>query len=54
MISNEDGETVVLEAAHPPWVGTLEEDYSYSRENDYRSNPPLEARTAPLWQALGY
>ena len=54
LIGQEDGKTVVLEAAHPAWVGTLQQDYGFSRENDRRSDPPLEARTAPLWRALGY
>ncbi|MGK7893066.1 MAG: hypothetical protein AB4372_05365 [Xenococcus sp. (in: cyanobacteria)] len=54
LIGQEDGKTVVLQAAQPAWVGTLQQDYGFSRENDRRSDPPLEARTAPLWQALGY
>lgn len=54
LIVEENGKKMVLEASHPAWVGTLEEDYSYNRANDYRSDPPLEARTAPLWRALGY
>ena len=53
LIVEEDGKKVVLEEAHPAWVGTLQQDYGFSKENDYRSNPPLEARTAPLWQSLG-
>lgn len=54
LIVEEDGKPVVLEAAHPAWVGTLEEDYDFIKENDSRIDPPLEARTAPLWRALGY
>ena len=54
LIVEEDGKRVVLESAHPAWVGTLEQDYSFSKENDSRSDPPLQERTAPLWRALGY
>ena len=54
LLVEENGKTVVLEAAHPAWVGKLQEDSGFSIENDQRSDPPLEARTAPLWQALGY
>ena len=54
LIGQEDGKTVVLQASEPAWVGTLQQDYEFSIEKDRRSDPPLEARTAPLWQALGY
>ena len=54
LIVEEGGKKEVLESAHPAWVGTLQEDYGFSKDNDYRSNPSLEARTAPLWRQLGY
>ena len=54
LIVDEDGRTEVLEAAHPAWVGTLEQDYEFSIDNDARLDPPLQARTAPLWRQLGY
>ncbi len=54
LIGERDGKKVVLDFAHPPWIETLLEDYGFSIDNDYRSDPPLEVRTAPLWQQLGY
>ena len=54
LIVEENGNKVVLESAYPAWVGTLEQDYNFSKENDFRSDPPLQERTAPLWKALGY
>ena len=54
LIGEENGRKVVIEFVGPPWVETLMNDYGFSIEKDYRSDPPLEARTAPLWQQLGY
>ena len=51
---NDDGRKIVIEFVGPAWVETLMNDYGFSIEKDFRSDPPLEARTAPLWQQLGY
>ncbi len=51
---NRDGRKIAIEFVGPPWVETLMNDYGFSIEKDFRSDPPLEARTAPLWQHLGY
>ena len=51
---NRDGRKIVIEFVGPAWVETLMNDYGFSIEKDFRSDPPLEARTAPLWQQLGY
>ncbi len=53
LIVNKDGKNVVIDIAHPAWIQTLIEDYNFSIENDKKSDPPLEERTAPLWQQLG-
>ena len=54
LIVEEDGKKVVLEEAHPAWVEILQQDYEFSIDNDARLDPPLQARTAPLWRQLGY
>ena len=54
LIVEEDGKKEVLEAAHPAWVEVLEQESAFTKENDQRSDPPLEVRTAPLWRQLGY
>ncbi len=48
-----EGENVVVDLAHPYWIGTLIEDYGFRIENDRRSDPTLQERTAPLWRQLG-
>ena len=50
LIVEEDGKKEVLEA----WVEVLEQESAFTKENDQRSDPPLEVRTAPLWRQLGY
>ena len=54
LIVDEDGITEVIDSAYPAWVGTLEQDYEFSIDNDARLDPPLQERTAPLWRQLGY
>ncbi len=54
LIVEKDGKQEVIESASPAWVGTMEQDYEFKKEKDHRSDPELEARTAPLWQQLGY
>ena len=54
LIVEEDGKKVVLQEAHPFWVETLQQDYEFSFDNDSRLDPPLQARTTPLWRQLGY
>ena len=54
LIVDEDGRAEVIDSAYPAWVGTLEQDYEFSIDNDARLDPPLQERTAPLWRQLGY